>query len=369
METTILEDMYTGNQSPCISIIVPTHQVSSDRQMDPLMVKKAVEKAKELLHLQYPNNGVAELADKMDALTGQIDYLHNKQGVGLFISSGTARLVNFSFPVKERITVGDSFEVRDLVYMSEKLSEYYVLALSQNMIHLFKANGQQLVEIKDGYFPVTYIDDYEYAKPSPGQSFSPALKSTENDKSFNEQMRLSAFFKKVDDKLTNHLGIQSVLVLTGVKKELASFQKVSTHKKNIIAKVPGNYTHNFHELGELTFKEVKKFREKEENIKIAELNESIGRHMAVSGIEEVWKATQLGKGLLLLVEKDFSMPGFIKENDLRLYKRPPEGEHKIVTDAVDDVMEKVLELKGNVTMVENGKLEDHGRIAMILRYP
>ena len=41
---------------------------------------------------------------------------------------------------------------------------------------------------------------------------------------------------------------------------------------------------------------------------------------------------------------------------------------KIGLDAVDDVIEMVLNKKGNVVFVENGMLKDHQHISLITRY-
>ena len=37
-------------------------------------------------------------------------------------------------------------------------------------------------------------------------------------------------------------------------------------------------------------------------------------------------------------------------------------------DAVDEIIEMVLRKQGNVVFVDNGALETHSRIALILRY-
>jgi len=40
----------------------------------------------------------------------------------------------------------------------------------------------------------------------------------------------------------------------------------------------------------------------------------------------------------------------------------------VVDDAVDDVIETVLHGQGQVVFVDNGQLEKHQRIALLLRY-
>jgi hypothetical protein len=69
-----------------------------------------------------------------------------------------------------------------------------------------------------------------------------------------------------------------------------------------------------------------------------------------------------------VVEKDYRIPGFLADNDYHLYLRPPQKTHKILPDAVDDIIETVLNKNGHVFFVDNGILENYHRIALIPRY-
>jgi hypothetical protein len=55
-------------------------------------------------------------------------------------------------------------------------------------------------------------------------------------------------------------------------------------------------------------------------------------------------------------------------DDNQLYLDAPAVLHHIVTDAVDDLIEMVLEKNGRVTFVDNDMLKDYNRIALITRY-
>lgn len=98
------------------------------------------------------------------------------------------------------------------------------------------------------------------------------------------------------------------------------------------------------------------------------LDDALGKKLAVTGILSVWQAAEEGKGLILLVEKDYALPGFVTEEGSKLFLHPPAEPHRIITDAVDDVMETVLAKGGKVKMVENGKLNNYEHMALILRY-
>jgi hypothetical protein len=68
------------------------------------------------------------------------------------------------------------------------------------------------------------------------------------------------------------------------------------------------------------------------------------------------------------VEKDYKSPGFTESGSNELYLRPPQKAHRILADAVDDIIECVLEKNGQVFFVEDGMLKDYQRIALITRY-
>ena len=101
---------------------------------------------------------------------------------------------------------------------------------------------------------------------------------------------------------------------------------------------------------------------------IKEFTEKIGEHLGISGIQEVWEATKEGKAFKLLVEKDFRSPGFAEKEAYHLYLRPPQKPHRVLADAVDDIIEMVLEKNGHVFFTDNGMLKDYQRIALITRY-
>jgi hypothetical protein len=86
-------------------------------------------------------------------------------------------------------------------------------------------------------------------------------------------------------------------------------------------------------------------------------------------MEEVWTAASHKNGHLLIVEKDFMFPAHQGHHGDRIYKE--EASHLkpfYIRDAVDDVMEKVLQNGGDVEFVDNGVLKDYGQIALIRYY-
>lgn len=75
-----------------------------------------------------------------------------------------------------------------------------------------------------------------------------------------------------------------------------------------------------------------------------------------------------GRGRLLLVEEDFHYPARVDESGLHITLADDPAAPDVMDDTVDDIIEEVLRKQGQVVFVENGKLDQHQRIALILRY-
>jgi len=222
------------------------------------------------------------------------------------------------------------------------------------------------------HFPQKYQAEYEYSRPSRGTSFlgQSFVKDIEKDKSAMEEIRFKNFFRETDKLLNRYLNNKIPLIITGENKDLSYFRQVTSHEENIACNIPGNYTtYNEHELGALTWKAIKLFQENNKEKLVSDFNEKAGEGLGISGLDNIWKAVQEGRGYKLLVEKDYSAPAYLPDNDAYdLLLHEPEQAHRNLPDAVNRLIELVLEKNGEVIMVENDVLRDHRRMALITRY-
>jgi len=355
----------------CVSIIVPTHRTSPDRRVDEQVVKNAMEKARDLLRYKYPEKEIEPLFAMLDSLYESIDFTRNQEGIGLYASPNLKLAIPFPFPVEEKIMVDKNFEIRDLLYRTHYAVPYYVLVLGGEGARLFEGRWEALEEIKDSHFPMHYEDDYEYSKPSRSSSHAGQahVKSFERDKSELEATRLKVFFRAVDRSIGKYLIGHTPLVLMGAEKEIALYTGASSNLAHIIARISGSYNHQHpKELADMAWPPVRRHLENGWKNLVKEFEEKIGERRGTSGIQEIWNAVLEGKGQILLVEKDYRVPGFIGLNENHLYLRPPKRTHKVLADAVDELIETVLEKDGEVYFVDNGVLEKFERIALITRY-
>ena len=80
-------------------------------------------------------------------------------------------------------------------------------------------------------------------------------------------------------------------------------------------------------------------------------------------------SVQIGKGWKLVLEKDYKVPGFlVKGNEQFLMLRPPKEDHITMPDAVDSIIEMVMDKGGQVFFTDRDRLQKYNGIILITRY-
>lgn len=355
----------------CLTMIIPTHRLSPERRIDLLEVEKLRENARQVLLFRYPEKEAKLVLKQLDDELDKINYTHNEEGIGIFITENNRLTIQFPFPVEEKLTIGDHFITRDLLYLNNQCPVYFVLSLSEQGTRLFKGHWNKLEEIRDGIFPEKFEAEYLYNKPSRSTSYSGEahVKDFERDKSVIKELRLTDFFRQTNRKLSHYINEHSPLIILGPEKEISWFRKTVSNKMNIIHHTGGAFHHlDEKNLSEVTWPFMEKHLMNEQLKMVGDFEEKIGLHRGVDDLQEIWNSARSGNALKLLVEKDFRIPGFIGKDDEHLYLTPPAKAHTTIPDAVESIIETVLEKNGEVVFTANGLLNDHNHLALITRY-
>lgn len=346
---------------PALSITLPTHRTSPENRQDPIRVGNLVAEARERLLTEFSKREIEPLLDRLEKLVDTIDYRYALDGLALFVNRDFARVFFLPFSLKERVAVDETFYTRDLIYAMNRTPRYWVLVLSEQPSRLFEGSHETLIEVKEDVFPLTHT--------GPGGE-SPLPGGFGIKKSQYRDERHRQFFRQVDAALRPFLLDDPLpLIVVGVDRYLAFFKEVSEHKDAISATLEGSHDSTpEHELGELVWPVVKQALAKERQKYLDELDQAVGERKYASAIGEVWRMAQAGRGRLLLVEEDFHYPARVEESGLHIEPAEDTEAPDVLDDAVDEVITTVLEKGGKVVFLENGQLNAHSRIALILRY-
>lgn len=130
---------------------------------------------------------------------------------------------------------------KEIKMKTQENIDYYILSLNQKKISLLKLHDTATEEIQDGFFPITMVEEYEYAKSSRGNSFGYALKGFEKDKSVIKKERFMHFLRSVNEKLKPYLTDDSALLLAGTDEDRNYFKKVSDYNNLISGEISGSF--------------------------------------------------------------------------------------------------------------------------------
>ncbi|WP_343693597.1 hypothetical protein [Chitinophaga sp.] len=356
----------------CISIIIPLQHDFADQNTAHVDAENCIRIVQNRLLEKYDAATVDPYLQNLEDLYQQLATASHMQGAGLFVSANVKKLWYYHFPVRTSVTIDRVFNIRQIIYEYNHNIPYAVLLLSEKEVRCFHAALTVLTEIKDNVFPLQFNPDHTYPFPASDQSNAEenVLQRFEKDKSATEEIRLTSFYREASSRLPLYIPQDTPLVIIGAVPDLGCFRKVAKGAFNIAEEIHGNYMHyNLSKLGVLTWKHMQEYIGNSRRAIIAHLQEQYGKRLTITGGLNIWRAVMDDRGLRLLVEKDYMLPGFFADNN----SDDPQFTtfqhlHHMTPDMINLIIYLVLKKDGEVMIVENEELKDFNRLVLIARY-
>ncbi len=348
---------------PSVTILLPTEQRWPESRQNPIRVGNLVREAEERLRSECSARIWTPLIERLDALANRVDYEHLDAGLALFVNAEIARSVTLPFPVRERVVVDETFAVRYLVAAEQYTPRYLVLVLSEQPTRLFAGRGDRLTALEGHGFPVAYEGPGpEGTRPLPGG------RGTHTSEYRDEYRR--QFFRAVDEALGTALSAEPLpVVVAGVERYLAMFEEITAHRQAIVATVTGNYDATLaQEIAAVVWPKMQAYVAQKQQDALDALAAAVNAARYVSGIEEIWRVAQEGRGATLLVEEGFAFPALVDPSGMAIHGASNRLVPGVIDDAVNELVETVVNKGGTVVFVPDGTLTAHQRAALILRY-
>ena len=361
MNRTDIALLQSIQSNPCLTITLPTHRTAPDNQQDPIRLKNLISEATNRLLADFSKRELDPLLARLDKLVNDIDFRYTLDGLALFVSVDFGRSFKLPFSVPERVIIDHTFVTRDLVFALNRSVRYWVLVLSEQPTRLYEGARDVLVEISNKDFPMTHQGPGGAANLPGGPGVRRSAVRDEYDRKF---------FRGVDEALGRVLaGDPLPVILVGVDRNLAFFREISAYTAHFAGALTGSHDKtSAYELGQLVWPLMQDHKREARQQALEQLGNAISAQKVASTLGEVWRMAAEGRGDLLLVEEDYHTPGRVDESGMHLTIESDPTPLDVLDDAVDDVIEMVLAKGGRVVFVEDGALEKHQRIALILRF-
>ncbi len=362
MNSTLDSSLIGTKAFPAVSIIVPTHPQYPQYKLDRDHLQHLLTEAEQQLLEHHGKQKANMIMDRLHSAVNGINFGALTQGLAIYVSSEVQRVINLPFEVTEKVIVDDSFEIRDLLYAAKLNKHFLALIISQNKVSTLFGFGNLFVPVRYGKMPKG-VRDVMNQHSLPGWDYL-------DTKAYDEK-NIHNYLRFIDQVIEEeNRGSEFPVIVLGDKKINGYIRNHTRNGKHIIGYVDGNYEH-------ITLPEIRKrvepilqqLSEQEERQALEQLGAAIGNGHYAAGVAEVWRAAAEARGRVLVVEKEYRIAArFGEDNYTILVDDAVETARHKIADAVDDIIEMVLQNNGEVVFVGNGRLEQQQHIALITRY-
>jgi hypothetical protein len=353
-----------ADESPCVTIYVPTTPVSNYREENRILYKDQVKKVGEALEQRdmdkYERDALIEQLESLGA--NEVFWTHQQYGLAVFASPTrlTVRRM-MTRPAEAQGIVADSFHLRPALRAASNWMDYQVLCVSVQDVALYDANQDAIVEV-DLHSEVPRGMGDALGKPdtSPNRKESESAGSNSTD--------LKNYFKEVDKAIRAYHGKTiRPLVLAAVAEHQGLYREVSEHP-NLLE---NGLNHDPFEairqsnLGEQAWEIAE--RATRDNIEqvIERYNERAAHKEGASALEEVAYSATIGQIDTLLIDETARVEGSVDSNGRIAYGAAGDG---YTDDVLDKVAEFVIASDGDVKFVPGHMMPTDTGVAAVLRY-
>ena len=345
---------------PSVSLILPFEPKMAVKWELEYRLQRMLEKAERELLDNYPAEKTLPVLDKLKALVKLLDYATYKKSIAILASPLIAKVYYLDIAVEEKLIIDESFEIRDLVYSKKEIHKYLILVLSSIRSRIFLGNTTQFVRIS--FNTPSHVAAYKNDVPEKTGNFS--------DPSYRKEVLLDKFLHHIDTGLGHILNAyQLPLFIMGTERTMGHFRKITHNAHRITGWVHGNYEEATEtEIRQAIAPHVADWKKVIQGELLQRIDAALSAKKLAIGIRDVWHAAMNNNGRMLVVEKNYTYAARKEEGERIFSQQSIPNNPLYIKDAVDDVIEKVLQQGGDVSFVDEGLLDPYQHIALIEYY-
>lgn len=364
----------SGEDGAHVSIYVPTFATGTHRLDGRIRLKNQILRAKQKLVSQGMRSTLA-----WDLLTPAIDleddknfWLHQTQGLALFLTNASCKIYRLPMPPQELAIVGIKFHIRPLLAAVDRPG-FFILALEEKHVQLLHARGENIHAVEVPGLPKSVEEAIgpEYSeKQRQMHSVGPAgrfggVSHGAGDRAADSKDRDLRFAQAVDRALHRYLARSNTPLLLAADEPLLSIFRNTTKYAYVVQEsilgCPSKVT-----LANL-LKKAKPFLKHREEARTQELMEQFKRGHALGKTEsrprELFAAAIEGMIDTLITDRDSVWWGRV-DADGRAVQTAEDAAG--AEDLINRIAMEVLENGGHVVEVEGiGEIAGVGAVGIM----
>jgi hypothetical protein len=340
-------DLLLAQTGLCVSILINTRPGERLGDQDAARLRAHARDVVRRLEMEPDSDRAQVLAKRLAAALEAVPHGPTDRALAVFVSETFSAIHHLPVGVEERVVLDPTFATRDVVRSVQANPVFLLLNLDHRSARLYRYNQKYLAPVLSPDFPAV-------------------REGRVRARGGEEALR--AFLRHVDAGIGHQLREDPApVILVGGDRVLAEYLRVTRHGGRIAGMSRGTRSRVSHQELERIGRSA--MAEHVADLAAAAhdtLHARLRSRQAVSGLLGCWHAAHSQTPELLLVEQRFALPVRLVA-DGKYVEPADDAEHpETIDDAVDDLIEKVIMSGGHVSVVPDGALRDHGRVAMTL---
>lgn len=375
-----LKTLAEQSEGPYVSIYMQTHRAGQETQKDPIRLKNLLKEAeKRLSKIGLRTPDINKFLEPARNLVEDFDFWqHQDESLAIFTASDFFQTFRLPVRFEEFLVVADRFHIKPLLRILNEDGQYYLLALSQNEVKLYKGARHNITELEPEDIPKSLADALKYDEfqkqqqfhtATPGQPTTrPAIYHGQGVGIDEKKDNIQRFFRQIDK------GLQSVLqddplplVLAGVEFLFPIYQEVTSYTNLVEQGIEGNPENmGSDELRQQAWNVVAPIYRQAQDDAVAKFNALTNTNQASQDINELVPAAVYGRIDTLLVAVRDQVWGMFDPdaNEIHLEQEQTVDNEDLLNFAT---LHTLLN-GGTVFALEQESMPGNSSVAAILRY-
>lgn len=299
--------LMTGQQSPCVSIYMPTHPAISENSQDRTRFKNLVRKAESMLEKGSERRAKDIMKPAWDLFEDREFWFRQNDGLAVFVSRDIFKTYRLPLTFDELVVVTGRFHIKPLLPLLRGDGQFHILALSQNKVRLFHATRHKVTEVEPVGVPGSLDQALAYDEQEKQLQFHTSSRGPGGAQAMqfhgqgvgtdDSKDRILRFFRLVDKGLNVLLSDKSApLVAAGVDYLLPIYREASTYPNLLAEGVTGNPDRlSAEQLHEQAWRLVEPHFERAQEETLARFRRMSGTGLASGNTAEIVRASHQGR--------------------------------------------------------------------------
>jgi len=348
---------------PAVSVLLSTTPAERMTRVDAARMDRLVDEAAARMDVECGAEARQQLAGALRHLAADSKGRRSRSAVALYAADGSSSAWSLPVPVVDRVVVDPTFATRDLVRALHRTPRYLVLVVTDREGRLFEGADDVLLPVPDPAFPVA-ADPRGRRRASRGR----VRRGARGPAGDRPAVDADTFLRTVDAALSSYLDAHPApFVVAGTGRTVAAFGRLTRCSRLLAGVLRGGHARTpLPTLAAGVRPVLEAYLRARQDDALALLDRRSDQGRVVTGMAAVWLATRAERPEMLVVDQDYFYPSRLSADGDLISPADDVDHPDVVDDAVDEVIEAVLQRGGWVALLEPGTLADRGHVALTL---